>query len=93
MEYMICARFHAMILSTIAKQKMYVISYSNKITNVINDLELNIPVLNFKDVTCNKNIVLDDFVCVENKKIENIVVEAQGQEEIINIILKNNRQI
>lgn len=93
MEYMICSRFHAMILSTIAKQKMYVISYSNKITNVINDLELNIPVLNFKDVTCNKNIVLDDFVCVENKKIENIVVEAQGQEEIINIILKNNRQI
>ena len=47
MEYMICARFHAIILSCLCKQKMFVMSYSKKIDNVINDLELNLPILHF----------------------------------------------
>ena len=61
MEYMICSRFHAMILSTVARQKMYVLSYSKKINNVIEDLELNLPIDHFDDVDPDKTLSLDEL--------------------------------
>lgn len=38
MELMYCGRFHAMILSMIFNQKIYPIVYSNKMTNVLEDI-------------------------------------------------------
>ncbi len=37
MEYMLCTRFHSMILSAYFNQKIVVCSYSNKVSNVIKD--------------------------------------------------------
>ncbi|WP_163318984.1 polysaccharide pyruvyl transferase family protein [Dysgonomonas sp. 520] len=37
-EYMFCARFHSLILSILFSQNIYPIIYSNKTTNVLNDL-------------------------------------------------------
>ena len=53
MENMVCARFHAMILSCVAKQNLYVMSYSKKIDNVIEDLDLNLPIIHFNDIDKN----------------------------------------
>ncbi len=83
MEYMICARFHAMILSTIAKQKIYVMSYSKKIDRVIDDLELNIPILHFNELDANYDMALENFKAVDNEKIEKISKEAEKQDEAI----------
>lgn len=88
MEYNICARFHAMILSCIAKQKAYVMSYSKKIENVINDLNLNLPVLNFKDVNENLIINLSDFSNIESDKIDLIIEDAKEQEKVVKQILE-----
>lgn len=82
MEYMICARFHAMILSCIARTKVFVMSYSKKIDNVISDLELKIPVLHFKDIEENTKIYKKDFNQVEEEKILNIIEESKKQEEV-----------
>ncbi|MBR3512103.1 MAG: polysaccharide pyruvyl transferase family protein [Clostridia bacterium] len=88
MEYMICARFHAMILSLIANQKIYVVSYSKKIDNVIDDLELNLPIIHFEDIEENINLDLDDFVLVDTKKINKISKEAEQQELAVKKYLK-----
>ncbi len=40
MKYMVCGRFHSMILSILFKQKIYNITYSKKQDNVIEELKL-----------------------------------------------------
>lgn len=82
MEYMICARFHAMILSCIARQKMFVMSYSQKIDNVIKDLELNLPTLHFDEI--NKKILPDkkEFRTVDEKRILQIIEHSKEQDKI-----------
>jgi len=68
---MICSRFHSMILSCLLNQKIYVLSYSNKLNNVIDDLsllpehhqisDLNndscVDITDFCNTTLNKNIL------------------------------------
>lgn len=90
MEYMICARFHAMILSTIARQKMYIMSYSKKIDNVVEDLELNLPILHFEEINEDINISLDNFVSVEEERIKNIIEKSKEQESAVKKFLSKD---
>jgi len=83
MEYMICARFHAMILSSIAMQKMYIMSYSKKIDRVIEDLDLNLPVLHINEINNDYNLSLEDFKSVDNEKIQKISKDAEMQDYAI----------
>ena len=83
MEYMICARFHAMILSSVAKQKLYIMSYSKKIDRVIEDLDLNLPILHFNELTENSILNLETFNSVDDNKLEKITNDAQKQDEAI----------
>lgn len=80
MEYMLCARFHAIILSILAKQKIQIMTYSKKIDNVIKDLELDLPIINFKELNENVLFDLNNFGKVEDEKLYNIVEEAKAQE-------------
>ena len=84
MEYMICARFHAMILSSISNEKMYIMSYSKKIDNVIQDLDFNLPIIHFDEINSNTKIDLKDFENIENRKIKKVIKEAEKQELGIN---------
>lgn len=83
MEYMICARFHAMILSSIVMQKMYIMSYSKKIDRVIEDLDLGLPIMNINRLEEKHNLALADFKSVDNEKINKISKEAEKQDEAI----------
>lgn len=83
MEYMICARFHAMILSSIAMQKIYVMSYSKKIDRVIEDLNLGLPILHINELEDNYELSLEQFKSVDNEKIQKISKDAQKQDEAI----------
>ena len=91
MEYMICARFHAMILSCIARQKMFVMSYSQKIDNVIEDLKLDLPVLHFNKIKRNHMIEKRDFKTVEETRILEVIEHSKEQDKIFaeNIIKKS----
>lgn len=81
MEYMICSRFHGMILSVIMNQKCKILSYSNKIDNVINDLELfeKNEILHIDDIVGNTNILLETFEEVNEIKVEKIRKKAALQ--------------
>ena len=83
MEYMICARFHAMILSSMVGQKLYIMSYSKKIDRVIEDLDLTVPVLHFNELEDNNELSLEDFKSVDNEKIQKISKDAEMQDEAI----------
>ena len=63
MEYMICTRFHSMILSVNCNQKIYCVSYSKKMNNVAEDLGFNIEIKNIKDLDSDF-IQLNDFIKV-----------------------------
>lgn len=87
-EYMICSRFHSVILSYQLKQKLYVLSYSSKINNVINDLNL---VTKFETIKNIKNIDLINIDDFENISFNpNIREGAKYQfEELDNFLLYN----
>lgn len=84
-EYMICSRFHSVILSYLLKQKLYVLSYSNKITNVINDLKLANNYYTFNDINEINSIELSDFLNTnfDNKISENAEKQFEKLDEFL----------
>ena len=90
-EYMICSRFHSMILSYILEQKMYVLSYSKKINNVIEDLELVKNYYELNKIGEIESIELKDFEQIVINK--NIIKDANNQFEKLDQKLINNADI
>lgn len=84
MEYMICARFHAMVLSTVFEQKQYVVSYSDKINNVVDDLDLNLNILDLRKFKDSSKIDFELFKKVDHKKVVEIAGKAKKQLEKVN---------
>lgn len=81
MEYMICCRFHAMILSVAYGQKMYILSYSKKINNVVKDLSLVQKYMNIEDLEKSTTIDLKDFTAIDADKLYEIKSVAKKQLE------------
>lgn len=88
MEYMVCSRFHAMILSSVANQKMYIMSYSKKINNVVNDLGLNLPIVSFSEINDKLDMNIENFMGVDKDKISKIIDKAHMQEDVIKKFVK-----
>ncbi len=88
MEYMICQRFHSIILSYVFRQKYYIISYSKKICNVIKELNLCNEYIKLKDISYNVLINLEKFNSVNEKKLEYIKEDAKKQFEKLDEFLK-----
>ncbi len=89
MEYMLCTRFHAMILSSIFKQKLVVVNYSTKISNVINDYKLKCTYIEIDKDIENKIIPLKDYKVCSN--VDNIREAAKdhylGIDKDLSVIL------
>ena len=88
-EYMICARFHAMIMSIVCGQKLYVMSYSKKINRIVEDLKLKIKLVNFNELKMNDKINLDEFKSIDKTELNKIKEYSSEQfkklDEIINL--------
>lgn len=81
MEYFICSRFHSAILSCIFKQKEYILSYSKKTNNVINDLRFDLPILNIEEIDENVELPITNFGIVQNDRLEKAILESAHQED------------
>lgn len=90
MEYMICCRFHAMILSSAFNQKMYILSYSKKIDNVIEDLSLTHKYTRIEDLKDDTNIPLKDFISIDKEILQQIKEKSKEQLKKINQWYKND---
>ena len=84
MEYMICARFHSMILSIISRQKILIMSYSNKIDNVVKDLNLELPIMDFKDLYDDTIMNLCNFKLIAEENILEIIKKYKNQDKVFN---------
>jgi len=90
MEYMICGRFHAAVLSCVFKQKIFITSYSDKTNNVIKDLELELPIINFSEIESNTNIEKEEFLSADIEKMNVIMKDAKKEDEMFrNFVNKN----
>jgi len=79
MEYAICTRFHAMILSSVFGHKFFTISYSDKMLNVINDLQLTKDYIDIKDINPTTILSESDFSKIDDVLLNKIVGQAKGQ--------------
>lgn len=79
MEYMICTRFHATILSAMLSQKAYHMVYSNKTSNVINDLGFEVDYKFIQQFNKQEIINFERFKRVDKEKIDQIKKDAEGQ--------------
>lgn len=79
MEYMICSRFHSMILSMLSGQKIYNVIYSDKQSNVINDNSLFNDYLRIEEI--NKKVKLKEklFSIVDEKKLRKLILDSKHQ--------------
>lgn len=88
MEYMICERFHSLILSYVFEQKFFVISYSKKIDNIIEELQLCKEYMCFEEINKEKIINLKSFNSVDLKKLEDLRKGAEKQFEKLDLFMK-----
>lgn len=88
MEYMICQRFHSLVLSYICNQKFYVISYSQKICNIIKELNLCDKYIKLEEITAQKTIALEDFYDVKEENLEGIKKKSLEQFRELDKFLK-----
>lgn len=86
MEYFLCSRFHSMVLSAVFKQKVSILSYSNKIVNVIYDLHLSKEHYNVSEINDIKDIKLDEFdkLNINDTIIKESEMQFEAFEKIIN---------
>lgn len=73
MEYMLCTRFHSMILSHIFGQKVYVCGYSDKLFNVIKSYKFKYNYIKIDDSIKNRIVDLNKY------KISDIILVQESR--------------
>lgn len=92
MEYMICSKFHAMILSSMFNQKKVVISYLSKLNNVNNDLKLTNNIMDLQDIQSDMILGLSEFDMCDDKNIESYIKSSENQLGKINEFIVNYKE-
>lgn len=78
-EYMVCGRFHSMILSILFNQKIYNLTYSKKQDNVIEELKLFNRYQEIKDLKYETVLRKYYFKKINASKLNKISKEAENQ--------------
>jgi len=79
MEYTLCGRFHAMILSVIFGHKFFVSSYSDKTADVMNDFKIKNQLTKYEEINPKDIISLDRFKKVN--KIKRIILKYHSKKQ------------
>lgn len=80
-NYMVCTRFHSMILSIILKQKIYNLCYSKKQENASDDFQLFEKKYNINELTFETKLKKSEFKKVSNKNYNQLIRKSRGQIE------------
>ncbi len=81
MEYMVCTRFHSMILSILSNQKIYNLTYSKKQDNVIKDNRLFMIYQKIQDITYETKVRKLYFQKASKSKVKKIIQNSKKQFE------------
>lgn len=88
-EKMYCGRFHSMILSMLFQQHFFPIIYSEKMTNVLDDLSYCGSVVNMKDFYKQRPEDLDNKIYENKYGITNEILNSKKQFAKLDNLLKN----
>lgn len=80
-EYMVCTRFHAMILSLIFRQKIYNLIYSDKSKEPLEDFNIRLKTDEIKDISYETVLRTFYFRKICNFKLSKLKKESQKQFE------------
>ena len=92
MEKTICTRFHSLVMSLIFKQELMVISYSDKLNNLLDDLGYEFDVVNIDNKIGKLVINNDDFKVIDDKTLNKFKREALRHFESLDKSLKIRRK-
>ena len=92
MEKTICTRFHSLVMSLIFKQELMVISYSDKLNNLLDDLGYEFDVVNIDNKIGKLVINNDDFKIIDDKTLNKFKREALRHFESLDKSLKIRRK-
>lgn len=87
MEYMYCGRFHAMILSMLYNQKLFPVVYSEKMTNVLNDIKYQgeyIDMLKMGELDISRTL---EQIELNEYNIDQQKIDAQSQFNALDVFL------
>jgi colanic acid/amylovoran biosynthesis protein len=88
MEKTICTRFHSLVMSLVFKQELMVVSYSDKLNNLLDDLGYDFDVVNI-DSKIDKIVINDsDFKVIDDKTLKMFKREALRHFESLDKNLK-----
>ncbi len=88
MEYMICIKFHSMVLSTLFNQKKIVLSYLSKLNNVNDDLKLTCNLKDLKDISGDCIEELEKFDVIEKERVRDYIELSKKQFEKFDMYVK-----
>lgn len=83
MEKVICTRFHSLVLSLLFKQELIVLSYSSKLDNFLDDLEIKFKKVNIDNSLNTVKIDYSWFNKIDHKSLKLLTSSAYGQLEQI----------
>ena len=92
MEKTICTRFHSLVMSLVFKQKLMVVSYSDKLNNLLDDLGYEFDVVNI-DEKIGKLVINDsDFKVIDDRTLNKFKKEALRHFESLDKSLRLKRK-
>ena len=88
MEKVICTRFHSLVMSLVFKQEIAVVSYSNKLDNLLEDINYDFNIVKI-DQNIDKIIIkMDSFKKIDKKILKNYRKNSVGHFKMIDDSLK-----
>lgn len=93
-EAIIASRYHAMIIGLLYRIKTYIISYSSKINNVINDIDSNIPYIDSTELDSMKeDYFIDNYgYIISESKLSYLKASAEKQFQELDRLLQGNAE-
>lgn len=91
MEYMVCTRFHSMILSLLCNQKIYNLTYNQKQDNVIKENRLFFYYKKIQDIDFLTKVRKIYFRKARKGKVKRLIKESQKQFENIESVQKERK--
>ena len=92
MEKTICTRFHSLVMSLVFKHELMVVSYSDKLNNLLDDLGYNFDVVNIDEKIGELVINDSDFRVIDDKTLNKFKKEALRHFESLDNSLKIKRK-
>ncbi len=88
MEFMICSRFHSMILSSKLGHKFIVLSYSNKLLTVVNDTKITSSYINLENITSDDLLDINSYQETNSEIINSLSKDSAKHFNSFNKLIK-----